>query len=67
VREAVDNAIGEILELVKAAEDNGYLKGKDLESMLKDIRRNLKTDPILYHRLVLRHLGPEKAVEVRTG
>jgi hypothetical protein len=65
IGDAVDNAIGEILRLVKTG-DNGYLKRADLEHMLQEIRRNLKSDPGLYETLVLRPLkasgprGPER-------
>ena len=57
VRDAVDNALAEILGLVKISGNNGYLKRTDLEHMLQEIRNNLRSDPALYDRLVLKPLN----------
>ncbi len=57
VAEAVDNAIKEILKLIKLLEGEYYLKPCDLEDMLEDLRTNLRSDPVLYRRLVLEHIG----------
>jgi len=56
VRVAVENAITEILSLVRISGNDGYLRKKDLEHMLAEIRTNLGSDAALYERLVLKPL-----------
>jgi len=56
VRVAVENAIAEILALVRMSGNDGYLRKRDLERMLAEIRANLGSDAALYERLVLKPL-----------
>jgi hypothetical protein len=58
VAEAVDNALAEILGLVRVSDGDSYFRKRDLERMIQDIRRNLRSDPGLYERLVA---GPLRA------
>jgi hypothetical protein len=56
VVDAVDSALAEILALVRVTDGDSYLRKRDLERMIQDIRRNLRSDPGLYERLVARPL-----------
>ncbi len=53
---AVDNALAELIGLVRMSGADGYLKKRDLERMIEDIRSNLRSDPGLYRRLVVKPL-----------
>jgi len=56
VRVAVENAIAEILRVIRMSGNDGYLRKKDLEHVLGEIKNNLVSDPGLYERLVLKPL-----------
>ena len=52
VTDAVDNTLAEILGLVRITDGDPFLRKRDLERMIQDIRRNLRSDPGLYERLI---------------